>query len=333
MSYQAESHQHTVRKTIRFCGIGLHSGELVNLAIKPAPANNGIRFFRSDLSSSHHVQAIMDKVIDTRLATTIGDKTITVSTTEHLMAALFGYGIDNADIELDGIEVPIMDGSAGPFMHLLQQTGKRKQKALRKALRITKEITYQHGDSIIRILPYNGFKVSGEISFNDELIQTQRYSINLTGERFAEEIAMARTFGYVEQVEELWENGLALGGNLSNVIAIHWNRKTVLNEEGLRFSDEFIRHKVLDLIGDLALLGCPILGHVIAHRTGHTQHLAFMQAIANAPDCWEIIELHKNGSHSVRQQVFSGTKTAGDILLPFLSPHPTHTAIASAASC
>jgi UDP-3-O-[3-hydroxymyristoyl] N-acetylglucosamine deacetylase len=333
MPYQAESHQHTVRKTIRFCGIGLHSGELVNLAIKPAPANNGIRFFRSDLSSSQYVQAIMDKVIDTRLATTLSDNGITVSTTEHLMAALLGYGIDNAEIELDGIEVPIMDGSAGPFMHLLKQTGKRKQKARRQALRITKEITYQDGDSIIRILPYNGFKVSGEISFNDELIQTQRYSINLTGERFAEEIAMARTFGYVEQVEELWENGLALGGNLSNVIAIHWNRKTVLNEDGLRFSDEFIRHKVLDLIGDLALLGCPVLGHVIAHRTGHTQHLAFMKAIANAPDCWEMIKLNQNGSHSVLKQVFSSTKAAGDMLMPLFNPYPTQTAIATTSSC
>ena len=197
MSQQADPYQHTVRKTIRFCGIGLHSGEPVNLTIKPAPANNGIRFFRCDLTSDQYVQAIMDKVIDTRLATTLGDNGIKVSTTEHLMAALFGSGIDNADIELDGIEVPIMDGSAGPFMHLLQQTGKRKQKALRKVLRITKEITYQDGDSLLRILPYNGFKVSGQINFNDELIQTQRYSINLTGERFAKEIAMARTFGYV----------------------------------------------------------------------------------------------------------------------------------------
>lgn len=333
MSQQADPYQHTVRKTIRFCGIGLHSGEPVNLTIKPAPANNGIRFFRCDLTSGHYIQAIMDKVIDTRLATTLGDNGIKVSTTEHLMAALLGYGIDNADIELDGIEVPIMDGSAGPFMHLLKQTGKRKQRALRKVLRITKEITYQDGDSLLRILPYNGFKVSGQINFNDELIQTQRYSINLTGERFAKEIAMARTFGYVEQVEELWENGLALGVNLSNVIAIHWNRKTVLNEEGLRFSDEFIRHKVLDLVGDLALLGCPVLGHVIAHCAGHTQHLAFMQAIASAPDCWEIIELNQNGSHSVLQQVFSGTKAAGDMFIPLLYPHPAQTAIASTASC
>ncbi len=333
MTHQTESYQHTVRRTIHCCGIGLHSGAPVNLAIKPAPANNGIRFFRCDMTSGLHIQALMDKVVDTCLATTLSDNGITVSTTEHLMAALHGYGIDNADIELDGIEVPIMDGSAGPFMLLLKQTGKRKQAVLRKVLRITKEITYHDGDSLIRILPYNGFKVSGKISFNDELIQTQRYSINLTGDRFAKEISMARTFGYVEQVEELWEKGLALGVNLSNVIAIHWDRKTVLNEEGLRFSDEFIRHKVLDLVGDLALLGCPILGHVIAHRTGHTQHLAFMQAIANATDCWELIEMNKNGNHSVLDQVISSTKTAGDMIFPFFTPQATHTAISTSPSC
>jgi UDP-3-O-[3-hydroxymyristoyl] N-acetylglucosamine deacetylase len=329
MSYQTEPYQHTVCKTIRFYGIGLHSGKPVNLAIKPAPENNGIRFFRCDLASDQPVQAIMDKVIDTRLATTISDNGTTVSTTEHLMAALHGYGIDNADIELDGVEVPIMDGSAGPFMHLLKQTGKRKQHAFRTALRITKEIVYQDGDSLLRILPFNGFKVSGKISFNDELIQTQHYSINLTGDRFAKEICMARTFGYVEQVEELWENGLAQGVNLGNAIAIHWNRKTILNEEGLRFSDEFIRHKVLDLVGDLALLGCPLLGHVIANRCGHTQHLGFMKAIASATNCWELIELNQNGNHSVLDQVLSNTKTAGNMLMPFFRQPSAQPAIAT----
>jgi len=333
MSRQIELHQHTVRKTIRCEGIGLHSGEPVNMAIKPAPENNGIRFFRCDLTSHRHIQAHMDKIVDTRRSTTISDNGITVATTEHLMAALLGFGIDNADIELDGVEVPIMDGSAGPFMHLLTLAGKRKQTALRKVLRITKEITYQDGDSFLRILPYNGFKISGKIDFNDQVIQTQHYSINLTEGRFAKEIAMARTFGYAEQVEELWKQGLALGVNLSNVIAIHWDRKSVLNEEGLRFNDEFIRHKVLDLVGDLALLGCPVLGHVTAHCSGHTQHLAFMQAIAQATDCWELVELNQNGHYSVLDQVMSSTKAAGDMLAPLFRPQPTQPAIAPAASC
>jgi UDP-3-O-[3-hydroxymyristoyl] N-acetylglucosamine deacetylase len=332
MPHQAQAYQHTVRKTIHFDGAGLHSGQPVHLAIKPAPENSGIRFHRSDLPAGQDIQAHMDKIVDTRLATTLGSKGVKISTTEHLMAALFGFGIDNAIIDLNGCEVPIMDGSAGLFMHHLMLTGKRKQKALRKALRIKKEIVWQDGASTLRILPHNGFKVSSKISFDDEIIKTQQYSINLTEERFANEIASARTFGYVEQVEALWDNGLALGGNLNNVIAIHWNRKSILNEEGLRFHDEFVRHKVLDLIGDLALIGCPVLGHVIAHRAGHTQHLAFMRAIMSAPDCWEMIELNQNGTYSTLQQVLSNTKAAGDRLMPIFTPLSAPAAINSGAS-
>lgn len=333
MSHQAQAYQHTVRKAIHFTGSGLHSGQPVHLAIRPAPENSGIRFHRSDLPSSPGIRAHMDKIVDTRLATTLGSNGVRISTTEHLMAALFGFGIDNAIIDLDGSEVPIMDGSAGLFMRQLMVTGKRKQKAPRRALRIKKEIVWQDGVSTLRILPHNGFKVSGKISFDDEIIKTQQYSINLTEERFAREIAPARTFGYVEQVEALWENGLALGGNLNNVIAIHWNRKSILNEDGLRFHDEFIRHKVLDLIGDLALLGCPVLGHVIAHRAGHTQHLAFMRAIMSAPDCWEMIEMNHTGTYSALHQVLSNTKAAGDRLMPIFTPVSTPAAINSGASC
>ncbi len=319
MANTVESHQHTLRKPVSFGGIGLHSGDLVNMTISPAPENNGIRFFRRGQGRKHFVQAAMDNVIDTRLATTISDthKNIVVSTTEHLMAALLGFGIDNADIELDGNEVPIMDGSAGPFIQRLMQTGRQKQKANRTVLRITKEIIYSSGESSIRIRPFNGFKIDGEIVFDDEIIRTQRYAINLTGDRFAKEIAQARTFGYVEEVETLWEKGLALGVNLSNAIAIHWDKKSVLNEEGLRFSDEFIRHKVLDLVGDLALLGCPILGHVTACCTGHTQHLAFMQTIAKATDCWELVEMNPNGKSSPCQKNGMTTASTSDLLMPF----------------
>lgn len=333
MPAQTDSHQHTVRKIIRFYGVGLHSGQPVHMAIKPAPADSGIRFRRLDLPASEDIQARLDKIVDTRLATTLGNDGVRISTTEHLMAALFGYGIDNAIVELDGSEVPIMDGSAGPFLHLLQLTGKKRQNRPRKVLRIKKEIVWQSGESLLRVLPYNGFKISARIDFNDEIIRSQHYSINLTEERFAEEIARARTFGYVEQVEALWEKGLALGGNLSNVIAIHWNRKTVLNEGGLRFDDEFIRHKVLDLTGDLALLGYPLLGHVIAHHPGHGQHLAFMQAIVSATDSWELIELNHNGEPSVLKQVLSGTKSAGGLLIPLFNPLPAPGTINQVASC
>ncbi len=312
--------QHTVGKAIHCCGVGLHSGRTVNLSIKPAPANSGIQFYRTDLPTQKPIKALMNKVVDTRLATTIGDGETTVSTTEHLMAALRSYGIDNADIDIDSSEVPIMDGSAAPFIQLLRNAGKERQHEHRKVLKITREISYRDEEKELRITPYDGFKVSGKISFDDALIKSQSYSIELSTERFIQEISRARTFGYVEQVEELWANGLALGGTLENVIAIHWNRSSVLNEDGLRYDDEFIRHKVLDIVGDMALLGCPLLGHIQAYKSGHTQHLAFMQAIANSPECWEFIELKRNGAYAVLNQVFSGTKTAGDMIMPFIQP-------------
>jgi len=261
----------------------------------------------------------MKQVVDTRLATTLGNGSATVSTTEHLLAALRGLGIDNAEIELDSYEVPIMDGSAGPFIHLLSKGGRRRQRALRRVLRVTKVIEYSDGERSIRIEPYNGFKVTGRIEFDNELIGDQVYTIEVTQERFRKEIARARTFGFVEQVENLWANGLALGGTLESVIAIHWDRRSILNEDGLRFDDEFVRHKVLDLIGDLSLLGSPILGHVIADRSGHSMHLGLMQVIADNPDCWEYVKFKKNGK-SVFKQVVVGTRTAGDKINQMLIP-------------
>ncbi len=324
MAHALDPHQYTIKKEVSCCGVGLHSGKTVNLTIKPAVENSGINFYRTDLPGKNVIPAHMDKVVDTRLATTIGEQGMQISTTEHLMAALQSYGVDNVDIEIDNAEVPIMDGSAAPFMLLLKRAGLKQQKAMRKILRITKEIIFKAGDAEIKIVPYEGFKVSGEIHFDDTLIKKQSYTLDLSTKKFIEEIAQARTFGYVEQVEELWANGLALGGNLDNVIAIHWDRNSVLNEGGLRFNDEFIRHKVLDLIGDLALLGVPILGHVIAKRCGHTQHLSFMKAIVQASDCWEIIEMQANGGHSVFHQVATSTKAMGEQIIPFFtSRRPT----------
>jgi UDP-3-O-[3-hydroxymyristoyl] N-acetylglucosamine deacetylase len=314
-----EPHQYTLKRPVSCCGVGLHAGRTVNLTIKPASANTGIRFYRSDLDSNQTVPAHMNQVVDTRLATTLGNGTASVSTTEHLLAALSGYGIDNAEIELDSYEVPIMDGSAGPFIHLLAKGGRRKQRALRKVLRITSPITYTEGDKSIRIEPFDGFKVTGRIDFDNELIGDQVYSIELTKDKFRKEIALARTFGFVEQVESLWASGLALGGTLESVIAIHWDRRSILNEDGLRFDDEFVRHKVLDLIGDLSLLGSPILGHVIADRSGHSIHLGLMEAIADNPDCWEYVKFKKDGN-SVLQQVVVGTRSAGDRLNQLLVP-------------
>lgn len=320
MRAHIKPYQYTIRDNVSCCGVGLHSGRTANVLIKPAAVDTGIRFTRTDLENRICINAHMDKVVDTKLATTIGHNGATVATTEHLLAALRGRGIDNVDIEVDSAEVPIMDGSAEPFIKLLRKAGKIRQENLRKILRTTKPIHYSDGDCTISITPYNGFRVTGEIRFDDTLIKTQRYSLDVTSERFSDEIARARTFGYVDQVEELWANGLALGGTLENVIAIHWNRKSILNEDGLRYRDEFIRHKLLDLVGDLALLGCPVLGHVTSYKAGHSQHLGFMEAIADAPDCWDLIEFKMNGTPSVIDQLVSTTRNVGEVIMPFIRP-------------
>lgn len=329
MSIPIEPFQHTLKKPVSCCGVGLHSGRTVNLSIKPAPVNNGIRFFRTDLPSTKYVPAHMDKVVDSRLATTIGNGEFNISTTEHLLAALQGFGIDNANVELDSPEIPIMDGSAEPFFQLFKTSGRTKQKGLRRILRITRPVYFKEGDKCLTISPYNGFKVTGEISFDNTFINTQRFTFDLFADHFGDEIARARTFGYVEQVEELWANGLALGSSLANVIAIHWNRKSVLNEDGLRFEDEFIRHKVLDLLGDLSLLGYPVLGHVEAYKAGHAQHLGLMQAIAASPGSWEIIAMKKNGTYAVLDTAAAWPQSADTALVPLF--YDKQEAVASAA--
>ncbi len=319
MAFQIEPHQHTLQRPVSCCGVGLHTGRTVNLTINPAPANTGIQFLRSDLAEQPVIPARVEKVVHTTLATTIGEGGHTVSTTEHLLAALRGLGVDNAVIDLDSHEVPIMDGSAGPFIRLLKTAGIVRQQALRQILRITKPITHTEGNKSIRIEPYDGYKISACIQFDDALISEQRYSIEVTPERFSKEIARARTFGFVEQVEQLWQNGLALGGTLDNVIAIHWNRRSILNEDGLRFDDEFIRHKVLDVIGDIALLGSPVMGHVIADRSGHGLHLAFMKAIIENPLSWEYVSFKKSGTSLLRQVVHT-KQTSGHRFAPFFTP-------------
>ncbi len=303
MPVAIEPNQYTLQRTVRCQGVGLHSGRAVRLVLRPAPADTGIRFRRTDVEGRSFIPARADQVVDTTLATTIGDGRNSIATIEHLMAALRGTGIDNAIVEVDAPEVPIMDGSAGPFLKLLEQGSRRRQRARRRILRITRPVSYSDGAKSIRIEPYAGFKISGCIHFDDALIGEQRYSVDLTPERFARELASARTFGFVEQVEQLWQNGLALGGTLDSVIAIHWDRRSILNEDGLRFENEFIRHKLLDLVGDLALLGAPLLGHVIANRSGHGLHLGLMQTLLHHPDCWEYVRYQKKGNSLFPQAI------------------------------
>jgi len=318
MASYIEPHQYTLKKSVTCCGIGLHTGRAVSMTISPAAANSGICFFRSDMTGQSVIPAHMDKVVDTTLATTLGEGQAKISTTEHLLAALRGVGIDNVHIAIDSHEVPIMDGSAGPFIHLLNHVGRKKQHALRKVLRITRPVSVTRGGKSIRIEPYDGFKVTGRISFEDNVIREQGYSVEVTRERFCQEIARARTFGFVEQVEQLWKNGLAQGGNLNNVVAIHWDGRSILNEDGLRFDDEFVRHKLLDLIGDMVLLGGPVLGHIIANRSGHSLHLELMQKIVDSPDCWEYVKFQKQGQGTLRKAIVSN-RPSGSSCPPFFT--------------
>lgn len=296
MESELEQFQYTVRRSAHCTGTGLHSGKKVRLAIHPAPAGSGIVFVRTDLPGLVSIPARFDLVGDTTLATTLSDGRASISTVEHLMAALRGLGIDNARIAVDNPEIPIMDGSAWPFVEALRQAGRSRQNALRKYLRIIKPVEHSADGKTMRAEPGKGFQISCSIHFDAALIEKQQYSSPITRSSFIKNIAKARTFGYVEQVEELWKRGLALGGSLDNVIAIHWNRRTVLNEGGLRYQDEFIRHKMLDIIGDAALAGAPIIGHIIADRSGHSLHRDFLQTLFAQPDCWEYVTLG-NTSH------------------------------------
>lgn len=315
---QINPYQNTIRKKIHCRGIGLHSGKQVSMTLFPAEANTGIRFMRSDLSEKNLIPAFMNRVVDTTMATTISEGDASVATTEHLLAAINGLAIDNILIEVDGPEVPIMDGSSFPFVEMLQTAGRRQQKSYRRLVKITQEISFREGDRYISIYPYDGFKVTAEINFAHDSIRRQVYSLALSTEKFIAEISRARTFGFLNDVKKLQQQGLALGASLENAVGMDENG--ILNQEGLRFGNEFVRHKIVDIIGDMALLGCPILGHVVAYKSGHGQHLKLMEKIAATPEAWEFVELKKDGQMSVLSKFVSRTKEAGNRLLPILSP-------------
>ncbi|ADH85773.1 UDP-3-O-acyl-N-acetylglucosamine deacetylase [Desulfurivibrio alkaliphilus] len=312
--------QHTLKKSVSFAGIGLHSGKPVRMAIYPDEVNSGIRLLRSDLGQLEPTPAFMDRVVDTRLATTV--ETVgkaSVSTVEHVLAALYGLGIDNAVIVVDGPEVPIMDGSAAPFVRVLRRVGRRRQQARRWMLKFNREVCFQDDQGrSVRIEPYSGFQVDCRIDFAHAEIGSQQFEIDLTPHNFATEIAGARTFGFFREVEQLRKNGLALGGSLDNAVVI--NDQGVMNSDGLRYADEFVRHKVLDLVGDLALLGFPLLGRVVAEKSGHGQHLGLMQAVSAHPEAWDIVALENGGEYRVLQQLAESTKAVGDRILPYLLP-------------
>ena len=315
---QISPYQSTIKKTVHCSGVGLHSGKQIKLSLSPAGANTGIRFIRSDIEGRNLVPAFMNRVTDTTMATTISEGNVSVATTEHLLAAVNGLSIDNIIIEVDGPEVPIMDGSSVPFVELLRDAGIRQQKSYRRLVKITREISFREGDKYISIYPYDGFKVTAEINFQHDTIKRQVYSVAVSPKKFVDEISKARTFGFLEDVKKLQDNGLALGASLDNAVGIDENG--VLNKEGLRYENEFVRHKIVDIIGDMTLLGCPVLGHIVAYKSGHGQHLKLMETIAATPEAWEFVELKKDGHLSVLNKVVSRTKAAGSRLLPILAP-------------
>lgn len=325
--------QHTLRKSISFNGTGVHSGRPVELKVYPAEINSGIRLLRSDLGQTEPTPAFMDRVTDTRLATTIStdDDDASIATVEHLMAALFGLGIDNAVIAVNGSEVPIMDGSAAPFVRVLQQVGRRRQSSCRWMLKFHEVVRFDDDQGrTVRIEPYDGLRISYQIDYEHDQISRQYYDIDLTPRRFTEEIAGARTFCLLREVEFMRRNGLALGGSLDNAVVV--DDQGVMNHGGLRYTDEFVRHKILDLIGDLALLGFPVLGRVVAEKSGHTQHFGLMQAVAAHPEAWTIVAYETQGENRVLRQLALSTRAVGGRVLPYLLPPSLVLALANSCS-
>jgi len=279
--------EHTLASQVQCTGIGLHTGRPVKLVLKPAAAGTGILFVRTDLSSASRFPARDEWVVDTTLATTLGKGNERLSTVEHLLAALHGLGVDNCTVEVDGPELPIMDGSAAPFVYLIELAGLRPQRRMRRRLVIRKPIEVRDGPRSVRVVPSREFKISVAISYPHVSIGHQQLpELKLGSGTFAREIAPARTFGFLRDVQQLQANGLALGGSLANAIVL--DDEAVLNREGLRFRDEFVRHKALDLIGDLALLGLPLQGHVKAVCSGHGLHRALVAEIRANPSCWTL---------------------------------------------
>ncbi len=277
--------QRTIRDEASCTGIGLHSGHPVNLTIKPAPADTGITFIRKDVPSRPSIKATFENVVDTRLSTTLGSNGYRVSTVEHLMAAFFGLGVDNARVELDGPEVPIMDGSAAPFIFLLRSSGIREQKSAKRFVIIKRPLEIREGGRSVRITPSKELKISYAIDFNHPLLRDQAFELCFSGKDFVKEISRARTFGFLRDVQTLRENGLALGGSLDNAIVIDDFR--ILNEDGLRYKDEFVRHKILDFIGDLAILGCPVIGHFVVNKSGHDLNHQLLKKLIRSGKTWE----------------------------------------------
>lgn len=281
--------QRTLRNPIKATGVGLHTGEKIFLTLSPAPVDTGIVFRRTDLSPVAEIPARAEMVGDTTLSTSIGLGEAKVSTVEHLLSAMAGLGIDNAYIDVTAPEVPIMDGSAGPFVFLLQSAGIEEQNAAKKFIRIKRPVTVRDGDKEASLLPFDGFKVSFSIDFDHPVFHDRAAfaEVDFSTTSFVKEISRARTFGFMHEIEHLRSKGLARGGSVDNAIVVDEFR--ILNEDGLRYEDEFVRHKVLDAIGDLYLLGHSLIGEFKAHKSGHALNNRVLRTLIANQDAWEMV--------------------------------------------
>lgn len=285
--------QRTLKNTIRATGVGLHSGEKVYLTLKPAPVDHGIVFRRVDLDPVVDIQAKATNVGETTMSTTLVQDGVRVDTVEHLLSAMAGLGIDNAIVELSAQEVPIMDGSAGPFVFLIQSAGIAEQSKAKRFIRIKKRIEVREGDKIASFVPYDGFKVTFEIEFDHPAFKesAQKASLDFSSTSFVKEVSRARTFGFMKDIEFLRSKNLALGGSVNNAIVVDEYR--VLNEDGLRYDDEFVKHKILDAVGDLYLLGHSLMGEFIGFKSGHGLNNKLLRALELQTDAWEFVEFEE----------------------------------------
>lgn len=282
-------HQRTLKNVIRATGVGLHTGEKVYLTLRPAPVNSGIIFRRVDLDPVVELKARPDQVGDTRLSTALKEGDVSVSTVEHLMSALAGLGIDNIYVELTSPEVPIMDGSAAPFVFLVQSAGVVEQNAPKRFIKVKKKLRIEEGDKWAEFKPFDGFKVSFAIDFDHPIFakSPQSATVDFSSTSFVKEVSRARTFGFMHEVEALREAGLALGGSHDNAIVM--DSFSILNDDGLRYEDEFVKHKILDAIGDLYLLGHQLIGAFSAYKSGHALNNRLLRALIAQPDAWELV--------------------------------------------
>jgi UDP-3-O-[3-hydroxymyristoyl] N-acetylglucosamine deacetylase len=281
--------QRTLKSLIRASGVGLHTGQKVRVAMRPAPPDTGVVFRRVDLATPVDIPARAELVADTKLCSGLAQGDVKIYTVEHLMSALSGLGVDNVYVDLEGPELPIMDGSASPYALLLQQAGIEEQAAPKRFLKVRKAVEVRDGDKWARLEPYQGFRLSFSIDFRHPVIErsTQSVTVDFAETSYLKEIARARTFGFMQDVEDLKHSGLALGGGLDNAVVL--DEQGVLNSEGLRFADEFIRHKLLDAIGDLYLLGRPLLGAFTAHKSGHGLNNRLARAALAEPGALETV--------------------------------------------